>query len=111
MLKKNQRLSKKQVSWLLRKGYKYSGDFFSIKFHLNKESFCRYSVVVSKKLLNLAVDRNLLRRQLYEILGGHHTDLHLDFVITAKSPLPALEFSRKKDVLLAALREISSKLT
>ncbi len=110
MLKKNQRISKNQVSWLQKKGYRFSNEFFSVKFLLNKETFCRYSVVVSKKTLNLAVDRNLLRRQLYEIIRGNpEPNQHLDYLITVKPALTALTFTDKKLQLLNTLRQISSK--
>lgn len=88
-----------------KKGARFSNQFFSLKFHLNKERFCRYSVVVSKKIAALAVQRNLLKRQLYEIIRTMgDMPAHLDYVITLKAPLVPLSFADKKLKILEALK-------
>lgn len=107
MLKKSERLSKTETSWLLRKGDKLNNDLFSIKFRLNKKMFCRYSIVVSKKILNLATERNQLRRQFYEILRDRPpVQTGYDYMIFIKPTVLKLSFSEKRDKLLQALNQI-----
>ncbi len=110
MLKKTQRISKNQISWVQKKGSRFSNQYLSIKFCLNRENFCRYSVVVSKKIAALATDRNLLRRQLYEIIGQRPAGgQNLDYIIMVNLPLIPLSFTEKKNQLLSALEQISAK--
>lgn len=109
MLKKTERLSKTDTGWLLRKGDKLNNDLFSIKFRLNKKTFCRYSIVVSKKTLNLATDRNLIRRQLYEILRHRPpASTGFDCMIFVKPPLLKMTFEEKQEKLLKTLNQIHS---
>ena len=107
--KKSERLSKNDVSWLLRKGNKFNNNFFSVKFSLNKNTFCRYSVVVSKKTLNLATERNQIRRQFYEILRQREEQqTGFDFIIFIKPTALKLSFVEKQAHLLQTLKQISS---
>lgn len=110
MLKKAERLSKAEASWLLRKGEKFNNAQFSIKFRLNKKTFCRYSIVVSKKTLPLATDRNTLRRQLYETLRDRASlpaGEGYDYIILVKPPLLPLPTDERRAVLLQTLDKIS----
>jgi ribonuclease P protein component len=111
MLKKSQRISTNRVSWLLKKGLPLSNNFFSAKFHLNKAPQSRYSVVVSKKIEPLATDRNLLRRQLYEILRDLPlSSSNIDCILIVKPALASLNFADKKTALINTLQQITSKL-
>jgi len=111
MIGKNQRISKNRVSWLLKKGQKVNDAYFSTKFHLNKAGLNRYSVVVSKKTLKLATDRNLLRRQCYEILRQLQPQNHsIDFIILIKSPVLKLSFPQLEDQLSQSIQKITSNL-
>jgi ribonuclease P protein component len=111
MLKKTQRISTNQVSWLLKKGFRFNNEFFSVKFQLNKGPANRYSVVVSKKISALAVERNLLRRQLYEILGKTPTTATTgDYMLIVKPQIKNLSFEKKTAAILQTLQQISSKL-
>ncbi len=109
MISKNQRISKTQISWLLKKSQKINDDFFSIKFNLNKKSFCRYSIVISKKILKLATDRNRLRRQCYEILRQfNQPNQATDFVIFIKSNTTSLQFNELNTKLTTLIKKITS---
>lgn len=111
MLNKTQRLSTNQVAWLLKKGFKLSNDCFSIKFHLNKTLHSRYSVVVSKKISALATERNLLRRQLYEIIrNSPELSPPTDYIIIVREKVSKSSFSEKQNLLLDTIRQINSKL-
>jgi ribonuclease P protein component len=111
MIGKNQRISKNQISWLLKKGQKANDDFFSIKFSLNKGPLNRYSVVISKKILNLATSRNQLRRQCYEILRQiPQPSDSLDFVIFIKSKALNLAFSELQSRLTQLIEKIITNI-
>lgn len=111
MISKTQRISTSQIAWLIRKGAKLSNEFFSVKFQLNKKPNSRYSVVVSKKLLKLATDRNNLRRQLYEIVRNlSGPDQPTDIMISLKPALLPLTFAQKQAQIASLLQQISSKL-
>jgi len=111
MLKSTQRLSTNRISWLLKKGFKFNNEYFSVKFHLNKESGNRYSIVVSKKIKALATDRNLIRRQIAEILRQFPSAAKpADYVIMIKAKFAELPFADKQKLLADLLQQISSKL-
>lgn len=111
MLNKTQRLSTNRISWLLKKGFNFRNEYFSIKFHLNKSQNSRYSVVVSKKIAALATDRNLLRRQFYEIIRNSPERLPpADYIIMVRNQVSPLSFEEKKTLLNAILSQINSKL-
>ncbi len=111
MLNKTQRLSTNRISWLLKKGFKFSNEWFSLKFHLNKEPHSRYSIVVSKKIKALATDRNLIRRQVYEIIRKSPATLPpTDYMIIIKPKFAELSYANKSIYLQETLQKISSKL-
>jgi len=110
MIGKNQRISKNRVAWLLKKSSKLNDEFFSVKFLLNKQPLNRYSIVVSKKTLKLATDRNLLRRRCYEALRPLKSPvLALDFLIFIKSPALKLDFAALQKQLGQIIEKIISK--
>lgn len=43
---------------------------FQIRYVGNDEKFNRYSVVIPKKIIKLAVDRNALKRKIYNLIAG-----------------------------------------
>jgi ribonuclease P protein component len=111
VLNKLHRLSTKNVTWLLKKGFNFSNECFSVKFHLNKSPHSRYSIVVSKKISALATDRNRLRRQFYEILRTSPERLPpADYVIMIRNKAARLTSQEKRDLLDSTLRQITSKL-
>lgn len=110
MIGKNQRISKNRLAWLLKKSQKFNDEFFSVKFQLNKQDLNRYSIVVSKKTLKLATDRNLLRRQCYESLRLLKSqNPAIDFVIFIKSPALKLDFAGLQQHLADIIEKITSK--
>ena len=110
MIGKNQRISKNRIAWLLKKGRKLNDDNFSVKFELNKGQLNRYSVVVSKKTLKLATDRNLLRRQIYSALRDPViSNNSIDFVIFVKSTALKLDFQELQEKLIKLIEKITSQ--
>lgn len=111
MLNKSQRISKNQISWIHKKGKRFANEYFNVKFLLNKLEHSRYSIVVSKKNVNKAVDRNFLRRQLYEVIRQMpQNDNCLDYIIMIKPAVLELDFTQKKSAIEQTIKQISSKL-
>jgi ribonuclease P protein component len=107
MLKKTQRLSKQKVQYLLKKGNYFSNSYLGIKCLANKVQINRFSVIISKKTLPAAVDRNRLRRQLYELIRLNTLDLpdQFDCLIIVKPPLLKLPPDQISTVLLESLQK------
>lgn len=115
MLPKTQRLTGNRIDYLLRKGKKTGTAFFALK-HLprqpspspaaNKSRFC---VIVSTKLFPKAVQRNRLRRQIYEIFRLHPDlpPVPVDIVVIAKPELTKLDFQDMAKNLIQALQNLT----
>jgi len=109
MLKKAERLSRKQLNYIFRKGKKKETDFFIAKFLPGKTS--RFAVVVSATLLAKAVERNHLRQQLYEIIRVDHQELvqNIQIVLIAKKNILELSnFEEKKKSIISIFKKIAS---
>jgi ribonuclease P protein component len=71
----------------------------------DRRKYCRFSVVVSKKVIKGAVGRNRIRRRLYEYIRTHLEQIEgiHDVVLICTSSelrtLPALEISTQLDQL------------
>jgi ribonuclease P protein component len=105
MLSKNQRLTRKRIEYLFKKGKRQSTPSFAMTFTKNDQPFARFSVVVSTKIHPLAVNRNRLRRQCYEIIRTHltHIPSNIDAIITVRSSTVKLPFEELSKRLIEAL--------
>lgn len=112
MLSKNQRISRNRLNYLLKKGLKINNSYFLVKYALNKGEQNRYSVIVSKKILKLATDRNHLRRQLYQAISTLNTTCQtcFDTLLTVKSSLIKLKFSEMTKELQQLFDQISFQI-
>jgi len=68
MLSRNLRLRKNDVERIYKKGRSVSLDLFLVRYLPNRTSHARFCVVISKKVLPLAVDRNHTKRQIYTLI-------------------------------------------
>ena len=96
MLSKKNRISNRQLlRKLLGKGKQYKNNNFIFKFFPSIEPISRFSVIVSKKVAPKAVDRNKLRRQIFDCIHGNLNLLKSDIVsiVIAKSNVTEAEFS------------------
>ncbi len=93
MLPKSQRLSKNRIAYLLKKGKKTGNGYFTLKYLPTIATSSRFSVSISIAVLPKAVDRNHLRRQIYEILRLKKDALkkQYDVMIMVKSPTKELK--------------------
>ncbi len=90
MLKKKERLTKKEFDCSFFSGKRYSHSFLQVIHHSSNDF--RGSVVVGKKIYKKAVDRNRLRRRLYGVLYRCHKKHNLTgtFILIAKPKLKDL---------------------
>lgn len=69
MLSRAYRLTKKDhVPAILKEGKMHRGAHFVVRFRENRLNHPRFGVIVSQKIRDKAVDRNRLRRQMFESL-------------------------------------------
>lgn len=69
MLSKKNRISKKEIDFLFKKGKQVNSSVFGFRFYIiNGSPGPRISFIVPKSLARLAVERNLLRRKGYFVL-------------------------------------------
>lgn len=113
MIKKIQRLNSKNVHNLLKKGFKLQTPEFLIRFLKNNLKVNRYTVIISKKILPKAVQRNQLRRKIFEILRLHDENLSTkaDIAIIAKRELNLtnLKYNILEKKITSLYSSISSK--
>lgn len=110
MLKKIYRVNKNwEYQNIYRKGRHLSSQFFGINFLPNKFDFPRFGVVVSKKIAKKAVDRNLLKRQVREIvteLAKKHR-ANYDVIITVRSKALGTSYAVLKKELEESFKKIN----
>lgn len=103
MLSKKYRFhSRGGVKWVYRHGKTLRRSKMSLIFVENARGFTRMSVVVSKKVAKSAVERNRIRRRVYEILR-----LNLDY-IPKKTDYIFVVYS--EDVLKMPFKELEKML-
>ena len=107
MLKKKQRLTKKQFDIIFSRGKRVHSPTLQLIY--NKSDTFHGSAVVGKKVYKKAVDRNRLRRRLYGVLYMWQKEFGCTgtFVLIAKTPLKEVkknEFTHHVRTLLDAVR-------
>ena len=109
MISKKNRLNRSRVQYTLKKGRKLSDEHFVIKFIPSRYKENRFCVTVSLKVAPLAVKRNRLRRQIYEILRLTQikTGTPLDIVIIAKPSASRLSYEKIQQNLIKILNKLN----
>lgn len=88
MLAKPFRLTKRDMDRLYKKGANLRQDFIFARVLANRTDHCRFAVVISKKVLAQATDRNRLRRLIYQDLArlkAKWQNQHLDLALNIKT--------------------------
>ena len=84
MLKRRERLSRREFDTLYKKGHRIHGDHFL--YIVSSDSAMKCGVSVSKKVHKHAVDRHTLRRRVYAVLEEHRTHLSKKHIIVVVHP-------------------------
>ncbi len=108
MIPRNNRLTRSAVTYALKKGHRVSNEYFNIKFIPSRGTENRYSASVSTKVFPNAVDRNRLRRRLYEIIRKSADSIPKPFniVIIAKNAAAVLDWQKLNKHLIQTLQKI-----
>ena len=114
MLAAQNRLRKtKDIELIFQKGKKAFSQFFLVRYLPNQKPYSRFAVVVSNKVSKRAVQRNLLKRRVREILRASLSQLPvgLDLVVLVSpkiinSSKEILSFEKIKVNLLQTLNKI-----
>lgn len=108
MLKKRERLTKKQFDRFFSSGRRYHSPLFTV-VHTPGDDF-HGAIVVGKKVFKKAVDRNKLRRRLYNILYRSQCDGGMKgvYIILTKPQAAKASFSELKTTLTELLHKIKS---
>lgn len=104
MLEKKYRIERNQTQYILKKGEDSVSKLFIIRYIKNNKEFNRYCSVVSKKLYTKAVDRNRLRRRIYEAIR-----LISKEITPPREPLDIVLIP-KKSILTAKYEEIEQDI-
>lgn len=100
MLPKKERLSRDAFNRFFSLGRRYHSPYWTL-VHAPSPTF-HASIVVPKKIARLAVDRNRMRRRIYDIVRLFHKEQKLEGVFIFLVKAPALPLSH--EVLKAAVR-------
>lgn len=106
MLKKQQRLTKKEFDVYFKKGARKHADVMQLIYTPN-ETF-HGAVVVGKKISKKAVDRNKFRRRIYAALYALTKEASLVgvYIIIAKPPIKHLSYSEIKEQLSKLIKSV-----
>jgi ribonuclease P protein component len=111
MLTRRHRLTKSDnVSGILKSGGMASSKFLVARFRKSELKHNRFSVIVSNKIDSKAVNRNRVRRQIYELLrlnlDKFSADQHFDILILPKKAIIGATYEEIEKQLLKILPHI-----
>jgi ribonuclease P protein component len=112
MLNRQQRITNdKDFQTIYRRGRHLSSTSLNLNYLSNNLGHTRIGIVVNKRVAKKATERNLLKRQLREILRNNYGQIRsgLDLVISTKGPSVKLNFDNLKKELMILLEK--AKLT
>ncbi|MFA6305192.1 MAG: ribonuclease P protein component [Candidatus Gracilibacteria bacterium] len=96
MIAKKFKIPKKYIALILEKGASFDSKLFVIRFRENKIEFPRFRIIVSTKFAKKAVDRNRIRRQIYEalrLITKENSNIRpLDIILIPKKQILTKEF-------------------
>jgi len=75
---------KKDFEGVYKKGKTISNEYFLFKFIENDLENPRIGIIVSRRVLNKAVKRNLLKRRIREAIRNNFPEKNIDLVIIAR---------------------------
>lgn len=111
MLRKNSRLRKQEVAWLLKKGRKIGAKYFVLYVIGNKKNRSRFCVVISKKTLKESFQRIALRRRIYEVIrkNPEKQGKNMDVAFIAKPLIAKIPRKQIEPAVLETLENILRK--
>lgn len=110
MLSKTFRLKRGDIKLLQKKCKKDETDLFIVKIAEGKGQNMRFSVLVSRKIFPKAVQRNHLRRQIYEAIRlnmGSNTNDQKDIILIPKKHITELSYQEIEKGIMEMLKSIN----
>lgn len=102
MLATKYRVPRQYIDYILKKGDSFTSKLFIVRYKPNREKFCRYRIIISKKVDPKAVKRNHLRRQSYEAIRlnmPNNASSGLDMILIAKKSTIKASYQAVEDDL------------
>lgn len=94
--KENRIINDSKIPFILKKGNLVNNEYLLARWNKNSLERNRFNVLVSSKLYKKAVDRNRLRRQMYEVIRHNQnkfrTAHHFDMVIIPKKAIIGIPY-------------------
>ncbi len=108
MLPHKRRIGKEYFEEIGARGVSFHGKFLSLRvLKAGEDKQSKFSFAVSKKVSNKAVDRNLLKRRGYSVVGEVLDSVRPSFLATfsIKKGAEALSFSEFREEMLFLLKK------
>lgn len=108
MISRKNRLKRSEVKHVLKKGQKLFSPVFSIKFVENREKTNKFAVIISKKVTPKAIQRNRLRRQIYEILrlNDDQSENKYNIILIGSPKIIGMTYSEMEQNIKSLLKKI-----
>ena len=109
MLPRSNKINTSLFKEVLKKGKTYNFTYFSLKvLKISNGNKSRFASVVPKKFIKKAVLRNLLKRQIFNIINEISDDINDNFVVIifCKSETNKLSFSELKKEIIFVFKKI-----
>lgn len=112
MLKKSFKLKSKDklISFVLKKGKELKNKHFTIRFlEAENNKTNKYAIIIGNKISKKAVERNLLRRRIFNIIKNNNqmeTDSSKNIVILPRKSVLEFSFNELEDSLIPLLNKI-----
>jgi len=85
----------KAISYCLRKGRFVKSNIFRIKYVKSYDAVFRLAIIISKKNIKLAVDRNFLKRRVKHIIHKYKIDkIPIHLIVNVKQKIKNIEFQQ-----------------
>lgn len=111
MLPSKNKINTQSFKEVLKKGKTYNFNHFSLRVLkvYNKGEKSRFTCVVPKKIIKKAVLRNLLKRQVFNIINEISDDINDNFIVIifCKPEINKLSFYELKAEIISIFRKIN----
>lgn len=104
--RKNRLTSKKEIDRVFKNGTTVRGSFLFVRFVENDKGYLRFAFVVPSKYVQLAVNRNRVKRVLSEFVRKSFVPKSKDIIVTVYKKLD----KKNIDNLAVDLRDVFSKV-
>lgn len=113
MIATKYRIPRQEISYILSSGDSTTSKLFIIRFKKSSEKFFRYRAIISKKLNPGAVNRNYLRRQIYEAIrlnsDKESGSENFDLILIPKKRILSAQFKEIMEDISHIIKKINGE--